>query len=489
VMIEVKCPVCWKPHVYEIQDLDKPQTLRCKATADVFVLPAKPPPGRLYLFNSSFDYCRDLMWRLITFPAKYTQREWVMLLWAPFGIALAYVLFPALLLCLLLLSPLVFLVLRIAHGTGLLWRGIFCRCPYDDCGRAGLPIHICSCGNQYADLRPDFAHGLFFHTCQHDNEQTRLPTMDFLGRKKLPRLCRHCKRPVVLSSFGELPERPIAIVGAPSSGKTLFLRQAIRALHKRLGAIPGASVRVDSEPQARELERDLRLLDRGQVLAKTAGDVTQAFGLALRIPRPRKFRCLLYLFDSPGEDFLTVARFGRKESVQHLKGIVLLIDPFSLPALADYAKQQDGAVPHGEMGLEEVVGVLLAGVNQRLVNRPSEMSSVPVAVVLSKADTLPLAAFPILQGLCPADGRSDDERSSGRCRSALIQLGAGNTVRALEHKFTRVRYFACTALGRTPSAKDDRPFQASGVAAPLLWLLQLPLAGSVPAMAAASARR
>jgi hypothetical protein len=359
----------------------------------------------------------------------------------------------------------VFVPMRLAHGVWLLWRRIYRRCPYDDCGQAGLPIHICTCGAGYDDLLPSF-YGIFYHTCRHGANLIKLPTMDFLGRKQLPRLCRHCKRPLVLCSFGELPEWPIAVVGGPSSGKTLFLRQATRRLLEVLSGPPGGQIRIDAEAQQRKFEQDCRALDRGQVAAKTGGSVMQAVAVAIRVPNGP--RCLLYLYDAPGEDFMVVRRFGRKQNVPHLAGILLLVDPLSFPALAEHARRLGAGVKVSETPLQEVVAVLVAGVSQGQARQAEDKCAVPLAVVLAKTDVLPVDEYSYLAGLGEVKGRP---ATAGQCREALLRLGAGNSVRALEQKFQAVRYFACSALGRFPDPRDTRPFHAIGVAEPLLWLL------------------
>jgi hypothetical protein len=375
---------------------------------------------------------------------------------------------------LLILTPLgfvVFLPMRAAHAAWLLWRHVRRRCPYDDCGRAGLPIHVCSCGARYDDLMPN-VHGIFFHTCVHGyTSEVRLPTMDFLGRSRLPRLCRHCERPLLLDSLGELAERPIAVAGAPGVGKTVFLRQAVRELARHLGDQPGNSARVDSPEQERGLRADLDLLDHGQVLAKTGGDVAHAFALALRLHAPRRLRALLYLFDAPGEDWLSVERFGRKQ-VHDLAGVVLLLDPFALPGLEAHARLLRRQASPSDVPVRDVVSVLVNGLSNSLGLRPSERCAVPVAVVLGKADALPAAEMPFLAGLCAGGGAAGADLS-GRCREALVRLGGGAATRALEMKFLTVRYFACSPLGRAPDPKDARPFRPAGVAEPLLWLLGL----------------
>jgi hypothetical protein len=367
------------------------------------------------------------------------------------------------------LSFVVFLPMRTAHALWLLYRRIAYRCPYDDCAYRGLPIHLCTCGVRYADLRPSF-YGLFFHTCRHSERAVRLPTLDWFGRNKLPRLCGGCQRPLIHSSLGELPEWPIAVVGGINTGKTVFLLQAIRQVRERLGALPGSTVRLDSEMQERDYQQQMGLLDRGQVVAKTAGDVMLAFGVAVRV-RSTRLRCLLYLFDKPGEDFATMQRFGRMQVMQHVRGIVLLVDPFALPMLARQARQLGAELKPSDDAFQRVVANLLENVELMGVPREGGKFTVPLALVLSKADAFPTRDYPFLANLCPRNGDPVDSALQARCREALDKLGEGGSIRALEQRFSQVGYFACSALGRLPDRRTPSAFQPIGVAEPLLWLL------------------
>ncbi|MGE0129078.1 MAG: hypothetical protein AB7U82_13450 [Blastocatellales bacterium] len=382
--------------------------------------------------------------------------------------ALIFTVYLAALFTLTALSLLIFLPVRAGQELWLLYRRIAYRCPYDDCSYSGLPVHICKCGAQYTDLLPSF-YGIFHHKCRHPEGEVKLATMDFLGRGKLARLCgnENCRRPLMHSSLGELPEWPIAIVGGASAGKTVFMLQATREAQKQLSEIPGSKVHLDSERQEQDYGRQMNLLDSGQVVAKTAGADMQALALAVRIPKGRDY--LLYLFDKPGEDFARLQRFGQMQALRHLKGIVLLVDPFSLPALADHGQRLNGLKPSEEQ-FSRIVHTLIQGVNAMLLKRPEDKCPAPLAVVLSKADAFPTRDFPFLEGLFPADGRVDPALSA-RCREALNKLGAGASVRDLEMKFSNVRYFACTALGRLPDLRNASPFQPKGVVEPLMWLL------------------
>jgi hypothetical protein len=438
--------------------------------------------GRGFSFNTVFAllfifvYAMVLLWSWkapVHFAAKALSAvsavSVIMLLAVALAGAAVAIFIPYLLaLCLMtLLSLAVFLPARFAHWVWLQKYHITFKCPYDDCNHARrMPIHVCGCGAEYKDLRPSF-YGIFHHVCRHADGDHKLATMDFLGRNKLPRMCGGCGRPLLHSSLGQLREFPIFVMGGPNVGKTVFIAQAIRRVAGIFSAQPGATVQLDSDPQRREHAEQLRLLDSGQRLAKTA-EIMTAYGLAVRVPKG--LRALVYFFDKQGEYFEKMSDFGKMQGIRGLNGILLLVDPFSLPALDEYGNRMGGQLQPSRAPLHTVASNLIHAVEQMLPGNQYEQCKVPLAVVLSKADALPNGAYPFLSGLIES-GQEDSQALHVRCREALSRLGGDDTVRLLEQKFKNVRYFASTAMGRMPDLRDASPFQPAGVEQPVLWLL------------------
>jgi len=406
--------------------------------------------------------------------------------------ATAGVVFLAYLLGLLLLTGLslvLFVPLRVGQELYLLGRRITYQCPYDDCPTKGrrLPIHVCSCGAEYSDLKPSF-YGVLDHTCNHGSKSVKLPTTDFCGRNRLKRLCSGCKRPLIHSSIGDAPLYSIQLVGPSSAGKTVFLRQSVRRLCDFFRSLPGGKAHIDAVEQDRMVREDLKLLDSGQVPDKTGGDVMEALGVAVRMPKRGKL--LLHLYDAPGEHYETVEQFARKQVVQRVDGIVLLVDPFSLPRLAAHPSRMiKGLMPAG-IEMQTTVSNLIRLLEMMRERDSTGKFSIPVAVVLSKADALPTDDLPFLNNLYAFDGETQDpELLNARCRAALVGLGGANAVNALEQHVSKVRYFACSALGRTPDIRERKPFRPTGVAEPYLWMLGLATATNLALPRGAMASR
>lgn len=384
------------------------------------------------------------------------------------------------LLLLTALSFLVFLPMRGIHHLWLLWRRITYQCPDFACPSKANPIYVCDCGAVYNDLMPSF-YGIFYHTCRHADRDVKLPTMDFMGRNKLTRLCRGCKRQLKSTDVGELEVRPIAVVGGPSAGKSVFLCQAIDQLAGRLGTIAGNKVKLDSQNGSHPITIGINGLKKGRLPAKTAGADVEAYGLALRLQQPKSLRTLLYLFDAPGEMFSTVQRLSHMHGLQNLHSVILLVDPFALDSLRNHAQQQAAALKPSSLSFRDLVPNVISVMRQMKRESRSGRWDIPVAVVVAKADSLPMGDFPFLTNLAPVDGRQTAEANHLGCRDALTKLGEGGAVRLLEQHFSNVRYFACSALGRSPASGGNQAFVGRGVVEPFHWLLGLN--GSAPAKA------
>jgi len=355
---------------------------------------------------------------------------------------------------LLLVVPLV--LLWLTQLWYLAYWHIFYTCPH--CSHRGQPLHVCPvCGEQYAHLWPSL-YGHFFHICGRC--ETKLPTLDWLGRSKLERRCAGCGHR--LDVQGRDPERLVAIVGAGSSGKTCYVMMLVRELLAGEQSNPsGMSAEIATDEDRADWEPDAAALDRGAVPAKTQEGVPRGF--MLRLSRNGR-RELVYLYDAAGEEYDSIRAFARHRQIEYVDGIILIVDPFALPNLR-HSLDEDEVPAHGAVTpLEEIVDSAINVIS--LLRRPSAdgRHDLPLAVVVSKGDTEPVRA--VLGDI--ANGVPD----SDRCRRALEQWGAGPSLQTIETYLRSVRYFACSALGREADGDGDAPFQATGVLEPLRWILE-----------------
>lgn len=364
----------------------------------------------------------------------------------------------------LLMIPLV--LLWIGQLGYLAYWHIFYTCPSGECSYRGQPLHVCpNCGQEYPKVWPSL-YGHFYHICGSCG--TRLPTLDWLGRRKLVRRCggtrpdgSACRELLTAETGGRVPERLVAIVGGPSTGKTCYQTMLVRELTREEKGNPAPITAEIDNPQDREQwDREGPLLERGEAPPKTQEGVPQAFTLLIRFKR-RHYR--LYLYDAAGEEYDSIRAFGRHEQIKHIDGLILLSDPFALPGFTDRLEEEELPADASPAPLEEVADATINALNRMRGTTGGRRHHVPLAVVINKADTEPVKA--------ELGDVAESPPDSKRCREALLEWGAGAAIRVLENNVANVRYFACSALGRDADEDDDRPFECHGVLEPLAWIL------------------
>ena len=360
---------------------------------------------------------------------------------------------------LLLLVPLS--VLFVSTRAVQIWRGIFYTCPSRDCGYRGLPIYVCAgCGHGNRRLWPNL-YGLLWHRCVACDR--RLPALDMLGRRKLGRRCGGCEMPLAGRHAGKARERLVAIVGGPGSGKTNYLLMTVNEiLDGRGGARRSIAGEIDDPAQAEAFHHEWRKLEQGVPASKTS-EVIRALLLYAKVGRSR---CQLYLYDAPGEEFGTIGSMTKQQYFHLLDGFLLLVDPCGFEQVRSACGSQAAALP-----LQDVVtSVLVTASAGAPVVRGGKLKP-RLAVVLSKADLAPVRT---------ELGSINDESgaSAERCRQAIVRWGGEHVLRAIEHRFESVEYFACSPLGRSADAERGTPFTGKGVLEPLEWVLTGTRAGA-----------
>jgi hypothetical protein len=271
--------------------------------------------------------------------------------------------------------------------------------------------------------------------------------LDILGRKRLEKLCGGDGMPLLGRHAGRAPERLVAIVGGPASGKTNYLLMAVHQMTQD-GAAQSIRGEIDDPAQEREFRREWAKLETGTAAAKTA-ETTNAFLLYSRV---RGVKCQLYLYDAPGEEFVSIGSMTRQQYFPLLEGFVMLVDPLDF----------DGT-SHGAKPFEKIVASTVATASSSTIAAPSRKLPYRVAVVISKADEKIVkdAIGDVALGVA----------SPEKCREALTSWGARNAIMALEHHFEAVEYFACSPLGRAVDPRNREPFSGHGVFEPLTHIL------------------
>lgn len=352
---------------------------------------------------------------------------------------------------------------RLLEYGSMLWRRIFMVCPHAGCyRRIALPIYVCStCGAQHKQLIPG-PYGTFHRRCQCG---TMLPTLFLLGRNRLPSLCphEHCRRPLSKAT-GVLRNLHIPIVGGPTAGKSSLLAATMVELSAQ--ATAGlCQIEFPEKKDERLFAACRESFAHGQLVAKTAEYSPNAFLAAIGDRRGK--RALVYAYDAAGELYQGTDEIHGQEYYSYIHGIMLVIDPYSLPEVhregeQDLQKLQQSVRPSAEPP-EAVYGRMVDTL--RGFSGQTGPLDQPLAVVLTKIDALGGR-----DKLPPESQSGDEEQVSTAVSKWLAGHGAANLLRTIDKDFKDVKYFACSALGHIPDASAS-PFVPVDVLRPFAWLV------------------
>lgn len=353
---------------------------------------------------------------------------------------------------------------------------IFVRCP--SCHeQMNIPVYICpNCVTEHTRLWPSM-YGVFHHRCTCN---TKLPTLDALGRRDLIQKCVHCKEPMN-SDVGRLVNIHIPVIGGPSAGKSNYMFTAVHQFIEDFAKPLGYEVEFPDEKHRQMYERNVEALQNGRELVKTTDKLPHAYNISIKRPGQRVGR-IIYMYDPAGEAYLSQEDTVRQSFFKYVDGIIFVIDPFSIDL---YRLEHETEVNNLRQTIrpsqlnpmqayERVLDLLESTVDlQRGRKFPH-----PIAVVLTKADALTLdrevgiSAANRLVRKKPEVCFTEDAISL-LAERFLQRKQQGNLVRDLHNQFSKVAFFSSSALGRLPDPdmNNSQPFQPDRVLDPLLWIL------------------
>jgi hypothetical protein len=181
-----------------------------------------------------------------------------------------------------------------------------------------------------------------------------------------------------------------------------------------------------------------------------------------RVRDPKNLRPdnVLGFYDIAGEDLLNSNHMHDfNQFLFRAHGLIMLLDPTLDPSSNGHAQNYDMATRF---------------VRESQNHRKGDIS-VPLAVVLAKADTVP-ELQQVLQG---APLVSNGQFSNSRCDAISSEVRGyiklwhqSRILDLLEHNFTHISYFAVSAIGCQPNADLSIPaVRPLRVLDPFLWLL------------------
>ena len=371
-----------------------------------------------------------------------------------------------------LLIYLGFTLVYLSERGYLAWKQFFTVCPACH-GKKPLPEYLCpQCGGVHRRLVPS-PYGILRHTCTCGR---KLPATFFLNRGVLQARCPECQH---LLKPGNTEARKVfvPIFGGPSVGKSAYLFSAVRQLVEQEAPRLGLRPSFLEPATAGEIERVRQQLAQGRPPDKTLDSLPRA--LNLQLERPGQSPRVLYLYDPAGEAFLGTEGLVMHRYQEYLSGLILLIDPFTIPAVqAEYADQLPAvrdALKPSALPVEDVLSRILIGMEEHFGLGETARIKVPVAVVLNKIDAFDLEQRigepEILRRIQSSPFPLDPDIARNRVlREQLVRWGQGDVVQQLEARCSELRYFTCSSLGRMPDSTTGA-FEGRGVLEPLLWIL------------------
>ncbi|MBI3248803.1 MAG: hypothetical protein HYZ50_20060 [Deltaproteobacteria bacterium] len=276
------------------------------------------------------------------------------------------------------------------------------------------------------------------------------PGLTTAGAGDFP-VCAICRTPLPASQQHSLPPFPVAVLGGTGTGKTVWLLQSLAALCNETKHQEGPEARFALAEQYEKFSRSHGGLKMGRWPMTTSTNVPIALCVNVTTSGSKS---QLYVYDLAGVECREAARLRRHLYLQHVRGVVFMIDPFALPQVREkYAAQLKHTrtnVRPSSTPAEDILSALLQTLHEV---GGQDTRQLAVAAILSKTEAFDLGRQ------IDAAGASNTEQHA--CRQSLIAWGGGHTVRALEHHFASVAYFRCR-VGTTGLQSPHRP---------LLWLM------------------
>lgn len=305
------------------------------------------------------------------------------------------------------------------------------------------------------------------------------------------RACPQCRTPLP-ANFGEGRSPLISIIGAKNAGKTVYTTVLVHELWNRTRPRFDADLTFVGESAGWRATDWFERYQQALFGRRALFEATPSAPLGVQAPLLLQWRqprrglgkrghnsTMLSFYDAAGEDMTTQDVVNSQAYLGAADGLIVLLDPFQLPGVADRitlpeADRRDAEPPLSV--LTRITELLRASGGVRARNR----IPVPISVVLSKIDAffeLLGETHPLLREPEPgphydeAAGRDTDEH----VRALLDEFGADEIDAHLRAHYRTYRYFAVSSLGAEPDYGRKvldpggvRPFRVSE---PLLWLL------------------
>lgn len=322
-------------------------------------------------------------------------------------------------------------------------RKFSAACPYCHT-KTMVPSYVCdNCKVIHKKLYPN-EYGFFYHKCQCG---TRLPSVFFLGRKKLKAKCSNCNN-LLSEEFIEARKIFIPIIGGASVGKTNFMFSIVRNLIEKDEYRKGFQANFSDNNTKAKYEKTIKDIKNNFLPQKTATYLPKAFNIVLT--QAKKTTWTFYLYDAAGEAFRDMDRLNIQKYTEYSSGIVFIIDPFSLKKVRNKYKKKLNTVAASQDSIDDILSRLLSSLEHTVGLKKMEKYKKPFAIIFNKTDEL------------------DNEIINNDAKKGAEQLKEWGEERFLQKialRFENVKFFKISAMQSLKNTQND-------IMEPIMWIAE-----------------
>ncbi len=368
-----------------------------------------------------------------------------------------------------------FTLIWITDRLFLVNKKIFTAC--HECKEKSLiPTYICpKCGEKHTNLTPG-VYGILKRTC---NCGQKLSTTFFNGRRHLDAECPLCGH-----TLSDRESRPICIpvVGGRSVGKTAFITAFSEDFISTVAPAKGFDIEFYNSNKQQiynEIKQDYNngttRMTKGSNDRNTASSVSFSFFVKHPAFSPER---LVHVYDIAGEVFTDNNENEVQKQYEYCQGIVLMIDPFAIPSIRHKYEGQlspEDIAGIGSADINEIINTFLNKLREITGLSDNKMSSVPLAIVISKIDSAGLeddlgtVAVNKLMSEQPEKFTDFYDTQDHLCRVFLKENNMESFLSNTCVQFKTHRFFACSAIGHS---RDKGKYNPKGVMPPMEWLFR-----------------
>jgi GTPase SAR1 family protein len=377
---------------------------------------------------------------------------------------------------------LLFLVVLLIDRTYLSIKKISISCR--ECkAKFMYPIYVCpNCGEKHDHLTAS-VYGAFKRTC---NCGEKLPTsiLNFKNKRSdLEAHCPHCASVGRETPLSDRQSRPVCIpvVGGPSVGKSAFITAYANLFIDSISVDKGVDIEFYDDSVGSDFTTKKGFYRAGQII-KTAvqTDLTRASSIAFSffvkhqsMNPPR----LVHIYDIAGESFIDGANEVQKQ-YDYCNGIILLIDPFSIPnVMARFGTKLNSTDLGGtsSASIDSMMENFILTLEHTTGLSKSKILNTPLAVVLNKTDEADLdlligdSAVARAMANNPEVFTDSFDTMDYLCREFLRKVDMNDVLAHIQQNFKRTRFFAVSAIGHTLNQGRYNP---RNVAPVLDWIFK-----------------